>query len=45
LKKYDEENKTSFSTYPDKKLLKVGQKVLVLKGIKNLRSGIVSVFK
>ena len=34
LKKYDEENKTSFSTYPDKKLLKVGQKVLVLKGDK-----------
>lgn len=31
LKKYDEENKTSLSSYPDKKLLKVGQKVLVLK--------------
>jgi CRISPR-associated endonuclease Csn1 len=31
LKKYDEENKTTYSTYPDKKLLKVGQKVLVLK--------------
>src|SRR5690606_26029168 len=31
LKKYDEENKTSLSSYSDKKLLKVGQKVLVLK--------------
>jgi len=31
LKKYDEENKTLLSNYPDKKLLKVGQKVLVLK--------------
>lgn len=31
LKKYDEENKTEYSeNYPDKKLLKVGQKVLVL---------------
>lgn len=30
LKKYDEENNTSLSSYPDKKLLKVGQKVLVL---------------
>lgn len=32
LKKYDEENKTEYSkNYPDKKLLKVGQKVIVLK--------------
>lgn len=31
LKKYDEEHKTSLSSYPDKKLLKVGQKLLVLK--------------
>ncbi len=31
IKKYDEENKTDYSKYPDKKLLKVGQKVLVLK--------------
>lgn len=30
LKKYDEENQTSLSSYSDKKLLKVGQKVLVL---------------
>jgi CRISPR-associated endonuclease Csn1 len=31
LKKYDEENKTRYAGYPDKRLLKVGQKVLVLK--------------
>lgn len=31
LKKYDEENKTEYANYSDKKLLKVGQKVLVLK--------------
>lgn len=31
LKKYDEENKTQYADYPDKKLLKVGQKLLVLK--------------
>ena len=31
LKKYDEENKTNYSSYSDKKMLKVGQKVLVLK--------------
>jgi CRISPR-associated endonuclease Csn1 len=31
VKIYDEENKTNYSSYPNKKLLKVGQKVLVLK--------------
>lgn len=31
LKKYDSENQTQYATYTDKKLLKVGQKVLVLK--------------
>lgn len=31
LKKYDEENKTQYADYSYKKLLKVGQKVLVLK--------------
>lgn len=31
VKKYDGENKTKYSAYPDKKLLKVGQKVIVLK--------------
>lgn len=31
LKKYDEENNTKYVEYPDKKLLKVGQKVLVLR--------------
>ncbi len=31
LKKYDEENNTKHVGYPDKKLLRVGQKVLVLK--------------
>lgn len=30
VKKYDIENQTSLSSYPDKKLLKVGQKVLVI---------------
>ncbi|MBS1951421.1 MAG: hypothetical protein JST37_10500, partial [Bacteroidetes bacterium] len=31
LKKYDKENNTKYADYPDKKLLKVGQKVIVLK--------------
>lgn len=31
LKKYDNVNKTKYASYPDKKLLKAGQKVLVLK--------------
>jgi CRISPR-associated endonuclease Csn1 len=31
LKKYDIENNTKYTDYPDKKLLRVGQKVLVLK--------------
>lgn len=35
LKKYDEENQTSLSSYSDKKLLKVGQKVLVLQDDKD----------